>query len=155
MKTQTEIRLYAGVSPNGRPAYEHVLATPLEGRHHRIEKSPGLVLGIAAGDELDVREDSTFTVVKRAGNVCVQLFVTDNADRIRATVEAGVVRLGGWLDGAATRELVFTFPLAVGLAAIEQFFDQLSTDDAECEWIFGNVYAEDGITPLSWWKPAR
>src|SRR2546421_11970821 len=117
------VRLLVALGPSGRPVYENVPAEPEDGRW-RLVASPGLAMGAAAGDLLDVRDDRSFDVVDRGGNVAVHVSappgVDAEVDRLRGTFE----ELGGWCDGKAwTRDrstlTVFTIPVRAGFAAIE------------------------------------
>lgn len=60
----------------GTSVVEKVRAVPLGGLKYQIAQSPGLVLGVAAGDAMEfMAEDrSRFQVVERGGKVCVQMF---------------------------------------------------------------------------------
>jgi hypothetical protein len=49
------------------------------------------------------------------------------------------VPLGGTFDGT-------TF------SAIEAVFNRFLEEHPESEWYYGNVYADDGVTPLGWWE---
>src|SRR5690348_3676893 len=96
----TTINLIAEVR-NGQPVYENVLVTKIENNGFRLVRSPGLVPGMAAGDEFELNshEAHGFRLLKRGGNVCVQLFLINNAVQCRQTVVPLVEQLGGWLDG--------------------------------------------------------
>ena len=64
-------------------------------------------------------------------------------------------KIGGYLDGESHpggSVLVFTIPVSVGFPAIERVMADVIKQYPESEWYYGNVYAEDGITPLNWWQ---
>src|SRR5512140_3867728 len=65
--SMTEIVLLAATTSSGEPVYENLLAEECGPDTYRIEASPGLVLGIAAGDTIRVSATRTFEVVKRGG----------------------------------------------------------------------------------------
>lgn len=152
----TTINLKAEVR-NGQPVYENVLVTKIQNNAFRLVRSPGLVPGIAAGDEFELnpREPHGFRLLKRGGNVCVQLFLTNNVAQCRQNVVPLVEQLGGRLDGetagATTHMLVFTIPVAVGFPPIERLMAKAVAISPGCEWYYGNVYEVDGKTPLNWW----
>lgn len=115
--------------------------------------SPGLVQGVAAGDviRLSTREPGGFDVVRRGGNLSLQLF---DPTQIRPVVEWLLPRLkplSGRLDGSVQRGAVFTLPVAVGFRAIEELMAEAVKSFPNLEWYYGNVYDPDGHTPLNWW----
>jgi hypothetical protein len=140
---------------NGKPRKEPVHAMPLENGNWRLLFSPGFVRGIATGDELRLlSEDGEFEVIKRAGNVSVQLYSTtpfNNLERDR--LETGVRHLGGKLDGSIEGGLVFTIPVSAGFRRIEELFNSFVGERPGTEWYYGNVYDEkNGNQPLNWWN---
>lgn len=61
-------------------------------------------------------------------------------------------RLGGALDGAIERGLMFTVPVSAGFRAGEAVHNVGVAEHPGWEWFFGNVYdPKDGVTPLDWW----
>ena len=147
---RTTIELVAGRKTSGEPVLEELVVT-CEGRERfRVEASPGLVLGLARGDLIEVdREKRSFVVLERGGNVAVHVYGAHHvADQVLEAVHA----LGGWLDGRAEHLMVFTVPVRVGFPMIESVFTDLAATDQRIEWYFGNVYdPADGMTPLRWW----
>ena len=140
---------------NGKPVKEPVHVADLGGGRFRLLYSPGLVQGIAAGDEFRLRDDEgRFDVRSRAGNLAVQVFSPDPIGELRAELAARVLPLNGTLDGAIEQGLAFTVPLAAGFAAIEAVFNRWIEEHPGWEWYYGNVYSSaDGVTPLNWWLP--
>ena len=67
-------------------------------------------------------------------------------------VTKDVWELGGSLDGRADNLTVYTIPVTAGFAQVEQVFNGLIDRHPDVEWYFGNVYADDGVTPLGWWQ---
>ena len=49
------------------------------------------------------------------------------------------------------RVLLFTIPVSATFPVIEATLDDFVAGDPGAEWLFGNVYADDGRTPLDWW----
>ncbi len=70
----THIRLLAGHNSTGRPVFEVLPARVLGEHSFELSGSPGLVLGCAAGDVLQVADDGTFEVARRGANVCIQAY---------------------------------------------------------------------------------
>lgn len=139
---------------DGRPLREPVHVEPLGGGRYRLRYSPGFVRGIAAGDEFRLvdGEDGAFEVIRRAGNVAVQVYCAEPVAPHRAELERLAAAAGGVLEGGVERGLVFTFPISVGFGAIERVFDGWVRSHVGWEWYYGNVYdPADGVTPLNWW----
>ena len=141
--------LLVDISPSGEPVYEQVTAEALADGRFRLLASPGLVLGTAAGDIIEVADDGTPMVVERGGNVALQLFAPDDvADALAMLLRP----LGGRLDGRIPGTLsVFTVPVAAGFARIEQLLDAVMARHGDVEWLYGNTFDVDGVTPLGWW----
>jgi len=138
----------------GRPIKEPVHVAPVGRGVFRLLFSPGLVQGIAAGDEFRlVGDDGAFVVTRRGGNLAVQVFATEPVAPFRTELAGRVARLGGTLDGAIERGLTFTVPVAAGFPAVEAVFAAWVAEHPGWEWYFGNVYdPADGVTPLGWWE---
>src|SRR5436190_7961017 len=100
---------------NGQPAKEPVHVAELGEGRFRLLYAPGLVQGIAAGDEFRLRdEDGRFEVLSRSGNLAVQVFSPAPVGELRTELASRVSRLGGTLDGAIEQGSAFTVPFAVG-----------------------------------------
>lgn len=143
---------------DGKPVYESVPATKIGENRYRLKCSPGMAPGVASGDEIELApsERTGFRVLKRSGNVCVQLFLhrCDNDDR--AEITKLVRDIGGWLDGGhdspSGHLLIYTIPVSIGFGNIERVMTQLSEKFPIEKWMYGNVYdTRDGVTPLNWW----
>jgi hypothetical protein len=147
------------ISPaiRGGRGVEPVHAEALGGRRYRLLFSPGFVVGVAAGDEIELIGDAgRFRVLGRGGNIAVQLFSREPVQPFRDALAAEVRdRLSGVLDGAIDRGLVFTIPLGAGFAAIEKLFDAFVRAHPGTEWLYGNVYDPDTNAPLGWWDSPR
>jgi hypothetical protein len=140
----------------GPPIRESIPVEKISDDQYRVLASPGYVNGLAAGDILELLDsEGRFRVLKRAGNVCVQIFF--EGDKESAIRELGwrFAALDGWLDGGSDcpggHLLVYTIPQAAGFPAIEKAFENLPATIKFDTWMYGNVYADDG-TPLGWWK---
>jgi hypothetical protein len=123
-----------------------------EGRY-RLLYAPGMVAGIAAGDEFRLLDDDgRFEILQRSGNLTVQVYSLTPMGDARDTLVAAVEALGGTLDGSIEKGLTFTMPHTATFAAIEAVFDQWVAEHEGTEWLYGNVYStKDGVTPLNWW----
>jgi hypothetical protein len=148
------INLRVGETSRGTPAFEPVHAQPLGGRRYRVEFTPGLAYGLAAGDEIELAADGTYEVVVRAGNVAVRVLSSQSLVAVEPNLTSLVATaLGGRLDGSIDRGLAYTIPIAAGFPAIEQVFSAFVEGTSGAIWEYGNVYAEDG-KPLEWWQSA-
>src|SRR5262245_38595598 len=122
---------------------------------YRLVHSPGLVEGLAAGDEIELTgEEPGYRIIKRAGNLCIWLIVKEESDLSRKAVVAiqkNVEAIGGRLDGGTHRSLIFTIPVSVGFGLVERLLNETVKDIPGATWFFGNVYdPKDGKTPLNW-----
>jgi hypothetical protein len=154
----TEVKLLMG-HHDGRPLYDLVPAVPLGERRYRIVSSPGFAPGVAAGDEIEltISELTGYRVLRRGGNVCVQLFLSPHEPLDRRAIAARVEAIGGRLDGGKDGEtghlLIFTIPVTAGFGAIERAMEDISASHPVDRWMYGNVYdTRDGKTPLNWWQ---
>lgn len=138
---------------NGSQGTELVHAEHLRNNVYRVLASPGFVLGVAAGDEIELGPDGRFQVRRRGGMIAVQLFSREPVLPFRSKL-ANEVRdqLQGALDGGIERGLVFTIPLAAGFSAITRLFDDFVSRHAGTEWMYGNVYDPATGAPLNWWQ---
>lgn len=149
MKT---LALRAGTSSAGKPAYEEIIVEQRGDSTYELLASPGLVLGLAAGDTIRITSADDFEIVARGGNVCVQLFRNAGVDNVEPVASEAVQKVRGRLDGKTPRELVYTIPVSVGFPAIENSMRQVIDQFPDAEWFYGNVYdPADGVTPLNWW----
>ncbi|HEU4406808.1 MAG TPA: DUF4265 domain-containing protein [Polyangiaceae bacterium] len=165
MKTQEALRRVSlpAYDENGELKLDEELdCLELEGEAFRLVHSPGLVEGLAAGDEFSVHKARPgYKVIRRGGNLCLWFFTTLTTverDRERAAPELvkDVEALGGYLDGGTRRSLVFTIPASAGFENVERVFEAAKARHSGSIWSYGNVYdPEDGVTPLNWWLPSR
>jgi hypothetical protein len=150
MKT---IKLHAGTSSSGRPVFEEVLVADAEASRFQVLRTPGLVLGVARDDEISYDASTcAFKVEKRGGRVAVQLYLAATGHSEVAQLAAQLERAvtGSW-DGLSERQAVFSFPAAAGFTAVETLLNEFVNLHPGVEWNYGNVYADDGTTPLNWW----
>ncbi len=152
-----EVNLLAEIV-NGKRVYEAVPAVDLENRKFRLTASPGFAPGVASGDEIEMvpEEWLGYRVLRRSGNICVQLFLHPCEETERWKIIKMVESTGGWLDGgkdgAAGHLLIFTFPFSTGFGRIEEVMDEIQMKSKTDRWVYGNIYSlEDGKTPLNWW----
>jgi hypothetical protein len=141
----------------GSQAVEQVPVEELGPNHFRLLHSPGMVEGLAAGDEIEIARDEElgFRVIRRSGKVCAWFYMDVRERQLLENhpIRQDVEELGGRLDGGAPGLLVFTFPPPVNLARIEEVLSGWVTKIPGSSWMFGNVYdPRDGKTPLNWWK---
>lgn len=144
----SHVRLRAGQRSSGEWVYEDVHVTVAADGAFEVEATPRLVLGVAAGDVIRVDSDGGFTVTRRGGNVAIHVYGSSAA--AEELVEA-FGRLGGRVDASDARLTVLSVPVAAGFAAIEAPLRELCHRLPDVEWHYGNVYADDGVTPLNWW----
>src|SRR5262245_6161346 len=128
---------------------------------YRLIYSPGLVEGLAAGDEFELTEENSagFNILRRNGNLCTWLMFdepTDFSDSTIKELEARVAGIGGYLEGGTQRSLIFTIPLQAGFKAVEGIFDAFVKVVQGTHWFYGNVYdPKDPTKPLNWWLKER
>jgi hypothetical protein len=149
------VTLVVGRDRAGEAVREQVPASQVHGRRYRLLASPALGLDVAAGDLIDLADDGAYSVVERGGNVCVQVYYrgSDLEGRVDAELVPAVIAAGGWLDGRIPDGVsAFTIPASVGFPAIERLMNAFVARAAGAEWSYGNVYADDGVTPLGWWE---
>lgn len=92
---------HISLAVHGARGVEPVHVEVLGGGHYRLLYSPGLVVGVAAGDEIELLDDGDhFKVHRRGGNIAVQIFSREPVQPFREEFAAEVRdRLSGTLDG--------------------------------------------------------
>jgi hypothetical protein len=148
------VNVRVGTASSGRPVFEELLVQRIATSRYRLLASPGLALGLAAGDVFEVgASDAKYTVVERGGNVCVQVYiVSENGDRLETALSRSFMSLGGRRDGKTSKQLVYTLPVTAGFERIEKALREVLSDFPKAEWFYGNIYdPDDGVTPLNWW----
>ena len=76
----TTIRLLVEVR-NEKPAYEQVHVEDRGAGTYRLLQSPGFVLGLAADDVFELEPGGTFKLLRRGGNISIQMFSNDPVER--------------------------------------------------------------------------
>jgi hypothetical protein len=153
------VRLLVSPGPSGgRPVYEDVSARVKGNGGWVLDTSPGLALGTAAGDVVEVEPDGTFRVISRGGNVAVHVAAPAAMNSQRDALTEAIRALGGWLDGrdwtrdGASSLSVYTIPVTAGFPEIQDALAAFSSSAPGSEWYYANVYdPADGKTPLNWW----
>jgi len=151
------VRLLVEDGPSTRPVYEDVPARATPDGTWILDVSPGLALGTAAGDVVEVGSDGAFRVVIRGGNIAVHVSTPASGNQQRDALTETIGTLGGWLDARGwTRDganslSVYTIPVAAGFPAIEQALTAFADETPGGHWYYANVYGADDKTPLNWW----
>ena len=139
----------------GEDVFEEVLVRRHAAERFEFLSSPGLLLGVAAGDVIELLPKGRFRVVAHGGNVCVQSYLGAQAQDLEPDLHARLHAIGGRVDGRSPGVLVGTIPLVpTGFAAIERVMESFVKDHPPATWAYGNVHEdEDGKVPLAWWPP--
>jgi uncharacterized protein DUF4265 len=152
----TEIRLPV-LDGSGQPRLEEALpAEAVEPGRVRLLASPGLVEGVAAGDELELTADepSGFRVLQRGGQLCIWVYLPEPPpmgaeERLGRAARA----LGGYVDGGHNNLRILTVPVTAGFARVETELDAVVAELSGSTWLYGNVYdSRNGGRPLGWWE---
>jgi len=146
------IHLLAGERPDGEKIFEEIEALELDSGHYLLSASPAFCKGIAAGDIILLQDDGSFTVAKHGGNLCVRVYAREGMQDIAENLAEGIAELQGRLDIITERVIVFSISVSRGFAAIEAIFNRAIELHTQAMWVYGNVYAQDGVTPLNWWR---
>lgn len=143
-----EEHVYLRVEPDGvEPVHIERI-----GHRMRVLYTPGLVYGVAAGDEIEVGERGEFQVVSRGDNLAVRVLCADGVSSFAQELEEQVTsQLGGRLDGRVRNGLAFTVPVKAGFKRIEDVFCALEESHTGVLWEFGNVFDSEG-KELGWWR---
>lgn len=169
--TDHTIPIAAGLNAEGQPVLEQVAVVPVEqpanvfaensaeasenAAEFCVERTPAFVKGLARGDTIrfDVGSNSFF-ILRHSGNLAVRVFAREDMPLLLKDLVPAVEKLGGALDFANDRLLVFSLHVSLGFKAIEALFNEHIDEDVGQMWLYGNVYdPEDGQTPLNWWIP--
>lgn len=148
------INLYVDESSRGNPVYEKLAVEALGDDTYRLLASPGLVLGLAKGDEIRfLPADGSHELLRRGGYLSLQVYVGATGKRnARELISKVQEKLGGSWDGETEKQLVFSVPVKTGFSAVEACFKGFCEENPDTEWYYGNVYdVSDGTTPLNWW----
>lgn len=147
------IEIYAGLRTDGTEVMEEVVVESVGENEFLLLQSPGLALGLAAGDIFRISGKKRFEVVRRGGNVSIQIFHREEPHGFVEVASPMIFSLGGRLDGRSEKQVVYTIPVSVGFSAMESTLNALKSRYPSVNWYYGNVYDEnDGVTPLNWWE---
>jgi len=149
----TTVLLTAGKRSTGSTVEEEVRVEQLGPEKYKLLQSPGLVLGLAAGDVFERKPDGGYEILSRGKNLCIQIFLGGNlASAVEAEATDPFAELGGSLDGKDPKQLVYTVPVSATFVRVESVLRSLVSRFPTLEWFYGNVYdVADGVTPLNWW----
>jgi hypothetical protein len=149
---ETHDHVVVSVEP-GSDMTEELAVTAVADGTYRLVEPPALTTGLAKGDVFAI-DAATLrpSVLRRSGNLTLCLYSETATDDPRPLV-GEVESVGGTFDGAAPggRLFIFTLPVGATFPVIEEIFDHYIAEHPASVWYFGNVYAEDGVTPLEWW----
>ena len=148
------VELVAGKGPAGEPIVEKLRVEQRDQGDYRLLQSPAFIRGLARGDVITVdKEMGSFELQRRSGNLCIRVIAKHDIQTLANDLQPLIEKLGGQLDFANPRILVFSIHVSCGFQAIEQVLNDHVGDENESLWMYGNVYdPADGVTPLNWWQ---
>jgi hypothetical protein len=152
---QLSIPVFVETHKSGKPFHESILVNALGGNRFQLVKSPGFLVGYAAGDEITWDEATKkVSLISRGGNICVQCVRGSGMSAVEHFVAPMLLAIGGRVDGAyKDRLLILTVPGSGGFASLERILAAAEREFPGTQWTYSNVYdASDGVTPLDWWK---
>lgn len=152
------IEIFAGSAASGDVVREELPARKISDGVYELLASPGLALHVAKGDIIRISSSATpVEIVRRGGNLCVQIYAENDLppDERKQIDSAFHLALPGSVDGETDKNMCFSIPVSVGFNAVEHFFNDLSARLGNISWYYGNVYGEDGVTPLNWWASSE
>lgn len=151
------INLFAGKRPDGQDVVEQIRVIKTENEHYRLVQSPAFVQGLASGDEIKYdSSDNSFELIKHSGNVAIRIFARTGLEALRDNLRAALEKLGGELDYANDRMMIFSIHVSCGFKETEAILNKHITAESESMWVYGNVYdPKDGTTPLNWWMDLK
>lgn len=167
MSSLQVIELTAGYNPNGEAIIEKIPVRVLEhqGVDHlstdekaklgqfQLVKSPAFIKGLASGDCINyLSEERDFQLVKRSGNLSIRVFCRGDIANLSDVLSPQLEKLGAEHDTETERMLVFSAHVSLGFSTIEQILNDHIGEESDSIWMYGNVYKEDGQTPLNWWQ---
>lgn len=146
------IELMAGTDPNGQAIIERMPVKIDDNNQCELVKSPAFVKGLASGDLIKHTADTReFELIKRSGNLCIRVLSRDSIAKLAENLAPELEKLGGELDTENERMLVFSIHVSCGFTTIETILNR-HIDGKTSIWLYGNVYDDDGQTPLDWWQ---
>lgn len=154
--THTPVLIHLYAAEKDGPFLEELPARPLGEDTYELLSSPGLILNLARGDVVSIKDkNAPAVVVKRGGNFCIQIYADVIPEHEIETLENDVIReLNGTLDGAFEGNLSLAVPAKNGMDTINKFFDRFR-ERTGIQWYYANVYKnlddDDDETLLYWW----
>lgn len=152
----SEIRLRVLDESGQRSIEEELPAEPLGGDRFRLLASPGLVEGVAAGDEVELAptDPTGYRVLRRGRNLCLWVYVPEPPpEQTDARLSRAAKMVGGYLDGGNTGLRILTIPVSAGFQRIEAEVEAAVAELPGSSWAYGNVYdRQNGDRPLGWWE---
>jgi hypothetical protein len=146
----SHIALLAGFKSSGEPVLEQVPAEHLEGPRYRLAATPGLALGCADGDVVEVADDGSFEVLVRGGNLGL-LFYGPGVIEVVEPLGNAFRGIGGQTEAPEDVQfIVATVPVSVGFDSVENAIRDGLSGRPGVEWFYSNVYDEQD-QPLNWW----
>ncbi len=139
--------------------FEAVPARRLSDSTWELLNSPLYAMDAAAGDVVKIvdEESGSFEILKRGGNVCVQVYLGElDADDSEATTRLAenllrlLSPLGGRVAGVTPGLVSFTVPARSGLSAIEAVFNHAADLSKGAQWQYANVYDPATGDQLEW-----
>lgn len=151
MSSLQVIELFAGHDPSGHPCVEKI-QVEAEGQRARVTTSPAFIKGLARGDLIQFdAQTQQFELVEHSGNLSIRVISKTSIAPLQEAMTADLEKLGGQLDTATPRMLVYSIHVSCGFNTIEDILNRY-VRPPESVWFYGNVYdPEDGQTPLNWW----
>lgn len=152
MSSLQVIELFAGHDPAGQPIVEKLQVETNDKAQAKLLASPAFVKGLARGDLIRFNsETQQCEIIQHSGNLCVRVISKADINQLQETLTAEMEKLGGQLDIATPRLLVYSIHVSCGFKAIEELLNRHVTLP-DSIWLYGNVYdPQDGETPLNWW----
>lgn len=153
MSALNVIELHAGSKPDGSPVLERLSVKVLEDNSCQLVRSPAFIKGLASGDVIKFdSNDNSFELLKRSGNLCIRIFSRSDIEAIATDLTPALEKLGGEQDYENERMLVYSIHVSIGFNQIESLLNDHVDENDGSMWLYGNVYDEDGETPLKWWE---
>ena len=151
-----ELPFIAGFSADDQPVFEslEVEIVDAEQEEVRLLRSPLLTRNLAAGDKLKVLNPGSaqYELLERSGNLSVRVLRRDDIAALGQYLTPKIEKLGGSLDHANPRALVYSIHVSIGFKPIEDLLNEACARFDDSMWNYGNVYdPEDGETPMEWW----
>jgi len=151
---QLTVSLRAGYV-DGKWVHEEVRVNALDGKRFVVLQSPGLVLDLAAHDIIDVDEKGEFVLVRRGGNVAIQVFCEGEETNVARHLGCVLGSIGGRVDGVGDGVVVVTVPARSGFHRLEEAMNAVVVRFPDAKWFYGNVYEDDEVTPKQWVSSIR